>query len=188
MAINERNVTGRKYRVWDAANNLWRRLSFWTKASDVELDNGHDLQTEMGTVTTNISTIQNKIVPLQLATCGTALNNVAKVVTLSGFQLYTGARISVVFTNTTGDYPTSGNITLNVNNTGAKTVKDGHTNQSTMNYQQAGIFGYNHICEFIYNGTYWVYLNRDYANFYDGNFVNVSYRLSGTSLYITTST
>lgn len=41
MAVNETIVTGRKYRKCiDAANKLWQRISFWTKASDVEFDDG----------------------------------------------------------------------------------------------------------------------------------------------------
>ena len=41
MAVNEVIVTGRKFRkLLDEATRLWQRISFWTKASDVEFDDG----------------------------------------------------------------------------------------------------------------------------------------------------
>ena len=38
--VQETIVTGRKYRIWDAVNNIWKRISYWTKASDVEYEDG----------------------------------------------------------------------------------------------------------------------------------------------------
>ena len=55
MSVNEQNLTGRKYRVWDAANNIWKRLSFWTKASDVELNDGTTVESAISTINTNLS-------------------------------------------------------------------------------------------------------------------------------------
>lgn len=41
MVINEEIVTGRAHRILiDRAAKLWRRLSYWTKASDVEFNDG----------------------------------------------------------------------------------------------------------------------------------------------------
>lgn len=41
MALNEQIVTGRKFRKCiDVANKIWQRISFWTKASDVEFNDG----------------------------------------------------------------------------------------------------------------------------------------------------
>ena len=49
MAINETISTGNKYRrLKDASTKLWQRLSFWTKASDVEFDNGATAETSLG--------------------------------------------------------------------------------------------------------------------------------------------
>ena len=51
MAINEQIVTGRKFRkLIDEANKLWQRISFWTKASDVEFDDGSILQDKLGAI------------------------------------------------------------------------------------------------------------------------------------------
>ena len=52
MAINETISTGNKYRrLKDATNKVWQRLSFWTKASDVEFDNGYTAQATLGNIT-----------------------------------------------------------------------------------------------------------------------------------------
>lgn len=59
MAINETIITGRKYRrLIDVATRLWERISFWTKASDVEFDDGKSAQAKVGAIkgiTTSIS-------------------------------------------------------------------------------------------------------------------------------------
>ncbi len=41
MAINETIVTGRKFRrLIDKDSKLWQRISWWTKAGDVEFNDG----------------------------------------------------------------------------------------------------------------------------------------------------
>lgn len=51
MAVNEEIVTGRKFRkLIDEATKLWQRISFWTKASDVEFDDGSTAETKMGAI------------------------------------------------------------------------------------------------------------------------------------------
>ena len=97
----------------------------------------------------------------QYAECSTARNVAAKTVTLPGFKLKTGARISVRFTDTSSSNPASGNITLNVNGTGAKEIVDGHANMTKVTYTYGWIFNGNLVNDFIYDGTYWVYMNRD---------------------------
>ena len=45
--VNEQIVTGRKFRkLIDEASRLWLRISFWTKACDVEFDDGETLDTK----------------------------------------------------------------------------------------------------------------------------------------------
>lgn len=114
MPISEQDITGRKYRVWDTANNIWKRFSFWTKASDVELNSG--------------STVEIALTDLQkdntyYCTCSSTASTSAKVVTTSrtGFTLEAGVKIIVRFTyaNTVA---TGSSLTLNVNNTGAKPI------------------------------------------------------------------
>lgn len=56
------------------------------------------------------------------AECSTARNVAAKVVSCDGFVLEAGAVIVVRFTNTATTSLTSGKITLNINDTGAKNI------------------------------------------------------------------
>ena len=90
------------------------------------------------------------------ATCSTAAGTAAKVATLSGntnWKLTTGSIVVVKFTNSN----TASNVTLNVNNTGAKSIYYGnavYTGVST------AICGYANRCiTYIYDGTYWVWIS-----------------------------
>lgn len=88
-------------------------------------------------------------------TCSTAASTAAKVVTCAGFTLVTGAKIAVKFTygNTY-----NGQITLNVNGTGAKNVYDygQFYDGSTRCAWDA-----NETKVFIYDGTRWNLVNGD---------------------------
>lgn len=79
------------------------------------------------------------------AECSTAAATAAKVVTLSGFSLATGARITVKFTVTN----TAASPTLNVNSTGAKAMMYRGSAIS------AGYLAANRVYEFVYDGTDW---------------------------------
>lgn len=49
--VNEQIVTGRKFRkLVDEATKLWQRISFWTRASDVEFNDGSTAETKMGAI------------------------------------------------------------------------------------------------------------------------------------------
>ena len=50
--MTENIVTGKHYRILtDLTNSVWSRCSFWKKASDVELNNGKNLQSTCGSIT-----------------------------------------------------------------------------------------------------------------------------------------
>ena len=50
--MSEQIVTGKHYRIMtDLTNSVWSRISFWKKASDVELNSGSNLQTTCGSIT-----------------------------------------------------------------------------------------------------------------------------------------
>ena len=84
-------------------------------------------------------------------TCSTAAATAAKTVTWAGFILTTGATILVKFSNANS----ASSPTLNVNSTGAKTViYHNAALTSSLYYWSAG-----DVCEFVYDGTYWVLLN-----------------------------
>ena len=51
MAINEEIVTGRKFRkLVDETKRLWQRISFWTKACDVEFNDGQTAEEKLGKI------------------------------------------------------------------------------------------------------------------------------------------
>lgn len=54
--VNEQIVTGRKFRkLIDEASRLWLRISFWTKACDVEFDDGETAETKFANIAKTIS-------------------------------------------------------------------------------------------------------------------------------------
>ena len=85
---------------------------------------------------------------LRYGTCTTAAATAAKVVTLSGFTLVDGATIHVKFTNSN----TVANPTLNVNNTGAKSIMRYGTTAASTNTATSWLAGA--IVSFTYDGTY----------------------------------
>lgn len=55
MAVNEIIVTGRKFRkLIDEATKQWLRISYWTKASDVEFDDGKNAEEKFNSINTII--------------------------------------------------------------------------------------------------------------------------------------
>lgn len=83
--------------------------------------------------------------------CSTAAATVAKTVDITGFTLFTGATILVKFTYTN----TAVNPTLNINSTGAKSIKHGNEDVSLI----AGV-----IYEFIYDGANWEMVGLDHVD------------------------
>lgn len=63
--MTENKVTGKKYRILtDAVNDIWDRISFWTKASDIEYNDGTDgeaLKTQVGTIEGELTANGNRI-------------------------------------------------------------------------------------------------------------------------------
>lgn len=109
-----------------------------------------------------------------IGSCATGRTTAAKVATLKNFKLAVGLSIAVKFTNTAGTAnPASGNLTLNVNGTGAKTIgyfRNG--NKSALTYASGGLFCNNATHIFTYDGVYWLCMdwNADNNTTYD-NFV-----------------
>ena len=105
-------------------------------------------------------------------TCSTASATVAKTVALDGFVLATGAVVHVKFNNTN----LASNATLNVNSTGAKTIR-----MNNMNVPPGVIQG-GTAYSFVYDGTYWQMtsgggssgLTTDGSTMLNGNFNNLT--------------
>ena len=97
------------------------------------------------------------------ATCDTAAATTAKVATISPatteFTLSEGVSVNVKFTNTNSG--AVGSITLNVNNTGAKSIKY-INNTAISNIPSAGYIVSGVTYQFVYDGTYWVIQNLNY--------------------------
>lgn len=89
------------------------------------------------------------------ATSSTAASTAAKVATISNnadnFSLAVGQRVAVKFTYAN----TAANPTLNVNSTGAKAIYGWDYTAITATEG----WGAGDICEFMYNGTYWIWMN-----------------------------
>ncbi len=112
MAINEEIVTGRKFRkLIDEANKLWQRISFWTKASDVEFDDGQTAETKIRDINGALSTLNSKL-EITKATLAAG----ATTVTISDSQITTNSTLSF-YTSVYGTNPTAvsvanGSVTL----------------------------------------------------------------------------
>lgn len=79
------------------------------------------------------------------AECSTAAGTAAKTVTVTGFRLAAGARVTVRFTVTN----TAASPTLNVSGTGAKAIQ--YRNAAV----SAGVLAANRVYEFVYDGSAW---------------------------------
>ncbi len=91
-----------------------------------------------------------------VGTCATAAATAAKEVTISAdqnFELQAGVMIVAKFTYTNS----ANNPTINVNNTGAKSIWYNTGLITTGNLNKAGYA--NRFCYFVYDGTNWVWIN-----------------------------
>ena len=62
MAINEKIVTGRKFRKCiDAVKKEWLCISFWTKASDVQFEDEQTAEEKLGDINTHISRLNQDL-------------------------------------------------------------------------------------------------------------------------------
>lgn len=76
MAVNEVIVTGRKFRkLVDEATRLWQKISFWTKACDVEFEDGL-------TAEEKIEDLQNQITQLKESTPQISLDGTTLTINL----------------------------------------------------------------------------------------------------------
>ena len=97
--------------------------------------------------------LRGDILPLNYGTCSTAAGTAAKVVSLPGFALATGAEVTVSFTVTN----TASSPTLNVNGTGAKPIQ--YRNAAIA----AGYLAANRTYTLVYDGVGWELVGDLYA-------------------------
>lgn len=103
MAINETISTGNKYRrLKDASTKLWQRLSFWTKASDVEFDNGATAETSLGNIQGITDSVNSNA--SNIAASAAAVNTLnSNITTQTGrINVYVGDDKNLHFVNSAG--------------------------------------------------------------------------------------
>lgn len=88
--------------------------------------------------------------------CPTGREINEKMVDLPGFHLVAGTRVSVRFTDTGSENPAGGELTLNVDSTGAKPIVRGDADKEVFTGEDAGEFFNNMVKEFVYDGECWV--------------------------------
>lgn len=86
------------------------------------------------------------IFSIPFGTCSTRATTAAKTVTLTNFVLETGAQVRIKFTYANS----AANPTLNVNNSGAKSIYWHGAALASSQYWGAGA-----VLDFVYNGTQW---------------------------------
>jgi hypothetical protein len=111
-------------------------------ASDWEKRNKY---TDDATADTAISRLET-----QYGTCSTGASTQTKSVTCSNFEYYSGAKITVTFTN--GNI--AANPKLDVNSKGAKAIYARGSALTSKDYWQS-----NSVVDFVYDGTYWIMCN-----------------------------
>lgn len=124
------------------------------------------------------SKIQSSSNEVAYGTCTTAAATVAKVVTLQdagNWKLKKGTVIAVKFTNTN----TAQNPTLNVNNSGAKSIYYNTSQITTGSLWTAGES--NRYTTYMYDGTYWVWVGSSVDRNTTYSAMSVSELLAGTA-------
>ena len=140
---------------------IWSKLKTWAAGAFAALDHSHSASditsgqlavARGGTGTDTADKARAYLGDIPQATCSTAAATAAKTATLSGFELFAGARVCVKSTNAS---TISGALTLDVNGTGAKSVyvKGAATSASNALTWSAG-----DILEFFYDGANYHFL------------------------------
>lgn len=110
--VNEQIVTGRAHRVLiDKAAKLWQRISFWTKASDVEFNDGNNAEVKINSINTSLDGINTKL-GIKKATLAAGAISItisdSRITTDSVLSFYT----SKYGVNPTDATATTGSVTL----------------------------------------------------------------------------
>ena len=123
---------------WSAAQSSTQVQADWTQSDNTAVD-----------YIKNKPTISDRT---YYCTCNTAAGTSAKVVaTTQNFVLEQGAVIAVKFDNQN----TASNVTLNVNNSGAKGIAVGATIPYAGDKPDRCGYGSGYLNYYMYNGTYW---------------------------------
>lgn len=130
-----------------------------TKITNVFDTNNQSLDTIISNINSTKVNVSDNIISAY-ATCDTSASTSAKVVTIAdtNWQLKVGCIIGVKFSVNNS----ASNVTLNVNNTGAKQIYYGSSVYTSSGLVQCGWA--NGIVYYMYNGTYWCWLSFSQEN------------------------
>lgn len=103
--MTENIITGRKFRVLiDEVKDIWLRISFWTKASDVECSDGENAETKFDNIKNSLMITQST-----LAAGATSITiSDSRITTNSALSFYT----SIYGVNPTAVSVATGQVTL----------------------------------------------------------------------------
>lgn len=147
----------------NAENTYWGLIATRGGNSNVTIvdnldstNSNYALSANQGNIIKN--TFAKKENAIYKGTCTTPATTKDKMVECEGFELFAGATIDVNFTNAS-----CSSATLNVNNTGIKSIKY-RSNDTTLSNMSgtsyysviSGGWSAGQTVRFIYNGTYWV--------------------------------
>lgn len=121
----------------------------------ISADNLNKMDKGIEDAFTEINSIKN------YAICESPRYMTNKIVDMPGFILSEGSRVLVKFTNAEEEDPISGDITLNVNNTGAKNIFSAVEDEKIYTYENASVFSQGKVCEFVFDGFNWIYINEE---------------------------
>jgi len=125
--VNEVIVTGRiKRRLIDKAAKLWQRISYWTKACDVEFDDGKSAQEKLGNINGITSDINEESENIAASIKAVnRLNNenskkyISNIYVGTGGKLHTvkgGADTALNFSNVKIKYVASSDVSFRIQN------------------------------------------------------------------------
>lgn len=144
-------AAGNSSKISSLTNTLGTNADGTTKAGDI-VHQVSQIDQDLDGVTTRVSKTEVKLAG-QYATSSTGAGTTAKVATITpavtGWTLYTGATVTVKFSTAN----TATTPTLNVNSTGAKTIK-GYKGAALTEKEYK--WAANDAITFIYDGTNWL--------------------------------
>lgn len=175
--MSETIVTGKKYRILtDVAQKVWQRVSFWTKSSDVEFNDGKTAETKVGA----ISGITDSLV----STSSNIAASAKAVSELNGnLNVYVDEEGKLHFVNGSG-----ADSVLNFNS-GVQSYTFRLVHEQTASYSSASVFLEN-ISRLIVtvscdnsNPQFIIYENGSMKYQVDGNFSEREFPVSKDKVY-----
>lgn len=91
QSLQEKEVDGKIYRIWNAAENLWHKLSFVNKAKDTICDDGNNVETKLSDL--------NKSLDGCLKSASDGKKTVASAITAQGVSTAADAEFATMATN-----------------------------------------------------------------------------------------